>query len=148
PNDVLLFSEAQYRQALTQTDRPPDESPTPAPFDPSAEIEWSPIWSMRDRCFRYLPTSMLYFFYSGSNRIAADSDCRAAGNTLAEAVVQGFLELVERDAYAIWWYNRVQRPAVDLAQLDDPFARDLQARLAQAGRRLWVLDVTGDLGIP
>ena len=62
--------------------------------------------------------------------------------------MQGFLELVERDAYATWWYNRVQRPQVDLGQLDDPYVRDLRARLADTGRRLWVLDVTSDLGIP
>ena len=63
-------------------------------------------------------------------------------------MVQGFLELVERDAYAIWWYNRLQRPELDLGQFDDSFVRDLQQQLAQAGRRLWVLDVTSDLGIP
>ncbi|HLN10651.1 MAG TPA: YcaO-like family protein, partial [Xanthobacteraceae bacterium] len=49
---------------------------------------------------------------------------------------------------AIWWYNRLQRPAVDLNQFDDSYVRDLQSQLAEAGRRLWVLDVTSDLGIP
>ncbi len=123
-------------------------SHTPAPFDPSAEIEWSPVWSLRDERFRYLPTSLLYFFYRGPGEIHADSNGCAAGNTREEAIVQGFLELVERDAYAIWWYNRLQRPAVDLSQFDDSYVRDLQSQLAEAGRRLWVLDVTNDLGIP
>src|SRR5262249_60317432 len=58
------------------------------------------------------------------------------------------LELVERDAYAIWWYNRLERAGVDLKQFDDSYVRDLQAQFADAGRRLWVLDVTSDLGIP
>ena len=55
---------------------------------------------------------------------------------------------MERDAYAIWWYNRVQRPQVDLAQFGDSYVHDLQNQLAETGRRLWVLDVTSDLGIP
>ena len=55
---------------------------------------------------------------------------------------------MERDAYAIWWYNRLQRPEVDLGQFDDPYIRDLKTQLAETGRRLWVLDVTSDLGIP
>ena len=99
-----------------------------APFDPSAEIEWSPVWSLRDQRFKYLPTSLLYFFYRGPGRyqVHADSNGCAAGNTLEEAIVQGFLELVERDAYAIWWYNRSQRAEVDLGQFDDPYIRDLQ----------------------
>jgi ribosomal protein S12 methylthiotransferase accessory factor len=37
---------------------------------------------------------------------------------------------------------------VDLGQFDDSYIRDLQTQLADAGRRLWVLDVTSDLGIP
>ena len=98
--------------------------------------------------FRYLPTSLLYFFYRGPGHHPSDTNGCAAGNTLEEAIVQGFLELVERDAYAIWWYNRLQRPAVDLSQFNDYYVRDLQAQLADNGRRLWLLDVTSDLGIP
>jgi oxazoline/thiazoline synthase len=148
PNDVLLFSEAQYRHGQAPTSDP-DEMPAPAPFDPAAKIEWSPVWSLRDGKFRYLPTSLLYFFYRGPGyQHHADSNGCAAGNTLAEAIVQGFLELVERDGYAIWWYNRLQRPELDLGQFDDPYVRDLKVQLAETGRRLWVLDATSDLGIP
>jgi len=146
PNDVLLFSDAQYRGDLPQD--PSDTHVVPAPFDPSARIEWSPVWSLRDQRFKYLPTSVLYFFYSGPAAIHADSNGCAAGNTLAEAVVQGFLELVERDSYAIWWYNRSQRVEVDLNQFDDSYVHDLQTQLADTGRRLWVLDITSDLGVP
>jgi oxazoline/thiazoline synthase len=147
PNDVLLFSDAQYRRGQAPT-ADGDGTPMPTPFDQSAEIEWSPVWSLRDECFKYLPTSLLYFFYRGPGQINTDSNGCAAGNTLEEAMVQGFLELVERDAYAIWWYNRLRRPQVDLGQLDDPYVRDLQTQLAEKGRRLWVLDVTSDLEIP
>ena len=34
------------------------------------------------------------------------------------------------------------------SQFDDSYVRDLQMQLAETGRRLWVLDVTSDLGIP
>ncbi|MFL5083251.1 MAG: TOMM precursor leader peptide-binding protein [Xanthobacteraceae bacterium] len=146
PNDVLLFSDAQYRRGQAPT--PDFDAQMPAPFDRSSKIEWSPVWSLRDKRFKYLPTSLLYFFHTGPGQIDADSNGCAAGNTLEEAVVQGFLELVERDAYAIWWYNRLQRPEVDLGRFDDSYVRDLQSQLAESGRRLWVLDVTSDLGIP
>jgi ribosomal protein S12 methylthiotransferase accessory factor len=147
PNEVLLFSDAQYRQDQASDS---EESQMPPPFDRSAEIEWSPVWSLRDKCFRYLPTSLLYFFYRGvaAYQVHTDSNGCAAGNTREEAIVQGFLELVERDAYAIWWYNRSQRAEVDLGDFDDSYVRDLQAQLAESGRRLWVLDVTSDLGVP
>jgi oxazoline/thiazoline synthase len=147
PNKILLYSDAQYRQRHAPA-LDADHMPTPDPFDRSSEIEWSPVWSLRDKRFKYLPTTLLYFFYRGAAAQLADSNGCAAGNTREEAIVQGFLELVERDAYAIWWYNRLQRPHVDLAQFDDSYIRDLKNQLADAGRQLWVLDVTSDLGIP
>ena len=148
PNDVLLFSDAQTRQRQAMAADANHGHTVPAVFDPSAKIEWSPVWSLRDERFKYLPTSLLYFFHPDKAGYRADSNGCAAGNTIEEAIVQGFLELVERDAYAIWWYNRVQRAEVDLRQFDDSYVRDLQAQLAQTGRRLWVLDVTSDLGVP
>jgi ribosomal protein S12 methylthiotransferase accessory factor len=142
PNEVQLFSEAQFQGRHTQPD---DSHPVPEPLDPSTRTEWSPAWSFRDKRFRYLPTGLLYFFYGGFH---TDSNGCAAGNTREEAIVQGFLELVERDAYAIWWYNRLQRVEVDLKQFEDSYVRDLQSQLADGGRRLWVLDITSDLGVP
>jgi oxazoline/thiazoline synthase len=147
PNKVLLFSDAQYRRGQAPTPDP-DEPQRPLPFDRSAEIEWSPVWSLRDKRFKYLPTTLLYFFYRGPTAFLADSNGCAAGNTLEEAIVQGFLELVERDAYAIWWYNRLQRPEVDLSEFDDSYIRDVRTQFAETGRRLWVLDVTSDFGVP
>ena len=143
PNDVQLFSDAQFQSRLIES--PDDSHPVPEPFDPSTKTEWSPVWSLRDKRFKHLPTGLLYFFYGGFH---TDSNGCAAGNTREEAIVQGFLELVERDAYAIWWYNRLQRAELDLSQFDDSYIRDLQTQFADAGRRLWVLDVTSDLGIP
>lgn len=151
PNDVMLFSDAQYGRDPVPTTSPNQVAAILSPFDRSTKIEWSPAWSLRDEQFRYLPTGLLYFFYKGpgwQQLPPADSNGCAAGNTLEEAIVQGFLELVERDSYAIWWYNQLQRPEVDLSQFDDPYIRDLQIQLAETGRRLWVLDVTSDLGIP
>jgi oxazoline/thiazoline synthase len=147
PNDILLFSDAQSRPDPTQDDSGESQI-APASFDPAAKIEWSPVWSLRDQRFKYIPTSLLYFFYSGPAAFQADSNGCAAGNTVEEAIVQGFLELVERDAYAIWWYNRSQRAEVDLSQFDDSYVRDLHSQLADTGRKLWVLDVTSDLGVP
>jgi oxazoline/thiazoline synthase len=150
PNDVQLFSAAQFRGERLAIEGP-DVTPTPPPFDPSAEIEWSPVWSLRDERFKYLPTSLLYFFHTdglAAGEIHADSNGCAAGNTIEEAIVQGFLELVERDSYAIWWYNRLQRQELDLSQFDDSYVRDLKSQLSETGRRLWVLDITNDLGIP
>ena len=150
PNDVRLFSDTQFRQGQTAVLGCDELDRRLAPFDPSAAIEWSPVWSLRNARFRYLPTNLLYYAYKGpgDGNVHADSNGCAAGNTFEEAVIQGFLELVERDAYAIWWYNRLQCAEIDVGRLDDPYILGLGILFAESGRRLWLLDITSDLGIP
>ena len=131
PNDVMLFSDAQFRQERASITDPIEALSLPAPFDRSAKIDWTPVWSLRDQRFKYLPTSLLYFFYRGPDQINADSNGCAAGNTLAEAIVQGFLELVERDAYGVLV---VQSPAA-AAGGPRPVRRFLRPRSASPACR-------------
>src|SRR6185503_12025757 len=122
----------------------------PERFDSSREIAWTPAWSLTAGERRWLPTRFCYF---GDHADAdyvfchGDSNGCAAGNTIEEAILQGLFELVERDAMAIFWYNRVPRPALALAP-GDPFVDAMLAWNASHGRTLWTLDLTTDLGIP
>jgi ribosomal protein S12 methylthiotransferase accessory factor len=150
-NDCLLFSERQYCEREARNADCSRFSFIPVPFDPQAEVEWSPVWSLTRREVRYLPTAFCYYDYpqpeEGTYCIACSNGC-AAGNTLEEAILQGFLELVERDGVALWWYNRVRRPGVDLASFGEPYLDRLRVFLQAHGREFWALDLTTDLGIP
>ena len=152
PEQCLLFSDRQYEnrekfneQASVAHDWIPQR------FDASKAIDWTPVWSLTEQNHKYLPTAFCYYDYplSKSHRFCkADSNGNAAGNTIEEAILQGFLELVERDSVSIWWYNHLRRPAVDLSSFDEPYFLELQDFYQRNNRELWVLDVTVDLGIP
>jgi ribosomal protein S12 methylthiotransferase accessory factor len=58
------------------------------------------------------------------------------------------MELVERDAVALWWYNRVSRGSVDLDSFRMPYVDAIRDYYDSLGREMWVLDITSDLGIP
>jgi ribosomal protein S12 methylthiotransferase accessory factor len=150
-NDCLLFSERQYRERDTRNAGGSRFTFIPVPFHPEAETDWSPVWSLTRQQIRYLPTAFCYYDYpqpcEQTYCIACSNGC-AAGNTLEEAILQGFLELVERDAVALWWYNRVRRPGVDLDSFAEPYLDRLRAFLREHSRDFWVLDLTSDLGIP
>ena len=77
-----------------------------------------------------------------------DSNGCAAGNRHAEAALQGTLELSERDAAAICWYNQIRRPKVDLKSLANEYINEMLDFYAENGRSLEVLDITTDIGIP
>jgi ribosomal protein S12 methylthiotransferase accessory factor len=150
-NDCLLFSEKQYRERDARNAVGSRFSFIPTPFDPEAEIEWSPVWSLTRSEVRYLPTAFCYYDYplpEEQTFCIACSNGSAAGNTLEEAILQGFLELVERDSVALWWYNRVRRPDVDLESFGEPYLDRLRTFLQSHGRSFWVIDLTADLGIP
>jgi thiazole/oxazole-forming peptide maturase SagD family component len=116
-------------------------------FAPDAQIDWTAVWSLTARRRRYVPTAYCYLYYPGPAYFADSNGC-ASGNVMEEAILHGFLELVERDAVGIWWYNRTARPAV---MADGPvssrFAK-AERDLATRGRTLTVLDLTSDFDIP
>ncbi len=73
-----------------------------------------------------------------------------AGPSLAQATLHGLLELIERDAAALWWRGG-RRPR--LLPLDSPVsagAARILATIRQGScrRRAWLLDITTDLGVP
>ncbi len=150
-NECLLFSDCQYhdRDVINAKDSPYNF--VPLPFDLQAEIEWSPVWSLSRKEVRYLPTAFCYYDCPQPKEhrfCVADSNGCAAGNTLEEAILQGFLELVERDSVALWWYNRVSRPGVDLNSFDEPYLQELTDCLSSHRREMFVVDLTSDLEIP
>ncbi len=70
----------------------------------------------------------------------------AAGATLDEAIVTGFLELVERDAAAIWWYGLHRRSEIAIEGRDS--CREIKEWFLKKGRTCQVVDISTDLGIP
>jgi oxazoline/thiazoline synthase len=150
PNACMGYSDRQYREREVHNRRDHKAHWVPERFRDDVEIEWTPLWSLTVDATRYLPTSFCYFGYRSNDPLfaRADSNGCAAGSVLEEAILQGLLELVERDAVAIWWYNRLRRPAVDLESADDPYVHALVRHYRDLGRELWVLDVTSDFRVP
>ncbi|WP_461028981.1 TOMM precursor leader peptide-binding protein, partial [Streptomyces sparsus] len=152
PNACQLFDDRQFRDRdRWNAGRSAFQQVCPR-FEPDRVTEWTPVWSLSRGAHRMLPTSMLYYVrepdFSHVGLPWADSNGNAAGSSVEDAVVHGFLELVERDAVALWWYNRTRHPAVDLDAFDEPWLAALRRTHAALGRSVWALDLTSDLGVP
>ena len=152
PNECMLFSDLQYETRDDWNSGCVSRMHVvPLPFDEEREIDWSPLWSMNEGRLRYLPTALCFYGHPETSLFFCipDSNGTASGSCLEEAILYGFLELVERDAVAIWWYNRLRRPAVDLDSFDIPYVHNVRERHREdLHRDLWVLDITSDFGIP
>ena len=149
--DYMLFSESQYANRSGWNHMYGGHQSVPERLDPAREIEWSPVWSLNQKKYKYFPAAVCYLMYPQPSRgtyFVPESNGLAAGNVLEEAILQGFFEVVERDAVSIWWYNRLKMPGVDLESFRDPYFDALQDYYKSVGRELWVLDVTNDFGVP
>jgi ribosomal protein S12 methylthiotransferase accessory factor len=148
PDRVQLFSD---RQRQTSESGGHGRQQPPRRMHPDTTLRWTPVWSLVHDHRLYVPTSFCYIdppWPETERACLFESNGHAAGNCLEEAILHGFLELVERDAAAIWWYNRLRRPPVDLDALGDPWLFKMWERCTASGWTVAFLDLTSDLGIP
>jgi len=153
PNDVMLYSHRQFCQRDVWNAKQSRFNSVPELLDETVPIDWTPVWSLSENQHKFLPSQLLYFQRPASDGFDrffafACSNGAAAGNNIEEAILQGFFELVERDAAALWWYNRLPKAEVDILSFNDPYLRELNDLYDSLGRQTWALDLTSDLEIP
>ena len=98
---------------------------------------------------RLIPAACVYMGYSAGDEpcyFVADSNGCAAAETKEDAVRRALLEVIERDAFAIWWFNRVARPALSFT--DDSMLCEIATALRTEERTLVLMNITNDIGVP
>jgi len=151
PHDLQLFSERQYRTWTPAETERNGALRIARPCSRDTVLDWTPGWSISRNERRHVPFAYCYSDTpSGIDRshVSFTGNGVASGTSLEEAILQGLFELVERDAVAVWWYNRIGRPGVAASLLDDPWVHGLVREYRELGWDLWVLDLTHDLSIP
>ncbi len=149
PNDLMCFDENQLVRELSAT-RTPSELHAPLRYTEDISLRWCTAISLTG-AKRWLPVAYCYRVPEDdpdSAYCVYDSNGSAVAFSMDGAIVSGFLEVVERDSVAIWWYNKIARPVVDIESFGDDFFADVAARQRTAGNQLNAFDVTGDLDIP
>ena len=151
PDTLTLFSESQYNHREEWNRREGRYNWVPERFNKERSIDWSPVWSLTQQRTKYIPTAYCYFGYPFDPEhdfCRPDSNGNAAGNSADEAIVHGFLELVERECASVWWYNQVRRPRVDIDSFGSPDVLAVRNLHRTIGRSVEVLDITANRNIP
>ena len=122
------------------------------PYHPDMVIDWVEGRSLVSGRRRYLPAATVYVPYRAPSRaerlLHPNSTGLAAGSTRAQAIHGGLLEVIERDAAAVYWYNRLATPTLDLRTLPPGSAGTVVDRMRARGVTLLAKDITTDLGVP
>jgi oxazoline/thiazoline synthase len=151
PRQLVLLSDDQYARRVAWNAAVPADHHWPAPFDPEQLLDWvkalpltgvEPVLVPAASCFLGFPAALEQGF------AVPDSSGLAAGDSVGDAAGRALLELVERDAVAVWWYNQLKRPPLDFERETVPWISDLEDHFCATGRRIRILDLTHDLGVP
>jgi bacteriocin biosynthesis cyclodehydratase domain-containing protein len=150
PHDIQLYSATQHAAAEVVAPSAHRFHYVPRAFAGDREHAWVELKGLTQGSRAWIPAPLAYLGYGRvePGGLRGCSNGVAAGNSVDEALLQGLLELVERDSVALWWYPRAHRPGVDLDAIDDSRVNAALAPLRARGREVWVLDITSDLGIP
>ncbi len=124
-----------------------------AGVDPDCAISWVKVGRLANGPDAWFPLDLCYRRPGGLQDfrppLKLSTGC-AAGPTIEAATLRGLLELIERDAVALWW--RGGRRGTDIPPNSEPgeAAAELLTRLrtADGKRKTWFLDITTDLAVP
>lgn len=121
------------------------EADRPIAWVPSSRlVDGTPMWFPLDLCYRRHGTAQDF-----KPPLKLSSGC-AAGVTREDATLRALLELIERDAVALWWRGGRRGRSIAPESEAARGAAELlaQARQGHAHRTSWLLDITTDIGLP
>jgi ribosomal protein S12 methylthiotransferase accessory factor len=134
PDEWALFSESQYMQK---------DFPF-SPFTEKSKIYWVRGFSLIHNKFKLVPARFVYLALINDDKNIGypTSTGLAGGNTLEEAILIGLYEVIERDAFVIFWLNRLPMPILDIENIDLPLK-------VNKNNGFWrFINITTDVGIP
>ncbi len=153
PLDVLLkISDRQYLNRDDWNKHNYRFAHIPLKHDSSTLLEWSSAYNLMNQSKILIPSSYLFFHYQWPNNdhayAIACSNGLSVGSNCQDSIIQGFLELVERDAVGIWWYNMYQCPGILPSSFGSTYINELYQFYQNQNREFYFLNLTTDLGIP
>lgn len=118
-----------------------------SPFDVHRDYDWVEAYSLTEDRRKLVPAS--YAFYEHASHLPASerfvyevSNGCAVGSTYEEAILHGLLEVVERDAFLLWWYSQTRVQEIKVPR------KTLAGYRQDTGMNVRVFDITTEFGIP
>jgi len=147
PHGMVLLSDRQKRDFSDICGKRNLDNP----FMASTPIDWSPAWSLTQKKWKLVPSFTAYYPFPSDRKYVVPgwtTNGLSAGSCLEEAILQGLLELIERDAISIWWYNRLKPKGFDIDSFNIPQVSLLADRMDDAGWDMHILDLSTDIAVP
>ena len=142
PRRFVLFHPDQYSDTGFAYNRITDDT----------IIGWVKGFSLTRERAAYVPASLVHLGYTPPSidqyfEMGPVSGY-ACGNTAEEALLGAICEVVERDAFMVFWYNLLPVPGLDLSAVRSEALKQTVDRYHTTPVRLFCSNITTDIGIP
>ncbi len=116
-------------------------------------FRWTNCISLLDNNEEYLiPSQSIYLSYpylkAEPSIYSAISTGVAGGANLSAAIVRGICEVIERDAFMIFYLNKLTASRIDLKNINNPDIKNTMSILDRYKFEVVVLDITTDVNVP
>ncbi len=120
-------------------------------IDEDAPMRWARGWSLTEHRPLWVPAVHVWMHLSAQSRgerfwNPISTGC-ATHTDLAQALVNAICEVVERDAIALTWYQKLALPRIEFDEVPDSLAPYLE-RSRRSQVETVFFDATTDLGLP
>lgn len=110
---------------------------------------WTKVKEINSPKNFYIPAQLIYIYPFREKKIRiTDSTGAAANFNLDETLINSLYELIERDAFAKFFYEKRQSPRVDLNKIKNKKIKELIEELKDFYFDINVFDITTDINIP
>ncbi|MFH1671596.1 MAG: YcaO-like family protein [Candidatus Portnoybacteria bacterium] len=135
PADLVAYHPKQYTKTFPLR-----------PFNPETEFFWKECYSLSRKKLVYVIADCIFYpFYQESPVYTlANSSGMAAHFDYQTAVREAVLELSERDAFMVVWFNRLSRSLIDTCSLPESMQKRI-ASIESLGRKVYLIDISLDL---
>lgn len=138
-----LFSDEQYQSPQFPVPRFTDDTP----------VRWVSAYSLTRDHEVHVPASFVYIPYvpvPGEARIVPwqVSTGLACHTSLTRAALKSLLEVVERDAFMLFWHRRIGCPEIDISTISDKHLLSLLDLTRVPGYQRHILLLTVDVPLP
>lgn len=142
PKEFIYFSEKQLRKGNYKKFR----------IDDNSLFRWTEMKSLKGKKSCLVPCQIIYLSYQPIKRepiIYPSISTGAAGHSnLQSAILSGIYEVLERDAFMIYYLNKLKPRRYDLFSSDNKKIRSLLKITQRYHLQIFSLDIVTDLGIP
>ncbi len=121
-------------------------------YDDNKKYYWRKVYEINSKEIFWIPEQMIFFDNQIINEeerfIYETSNGSALGANLEEAIMYALFEVVERDSFLVYWYNKMPPVRLNIDEIDNIEIDNIIKYLKKKGYAIYLFDITLETRIP